>query len=223
MFHIPADHHVQQFQWGFVGAPIAIVVSDYLMLACLILYVRFIKGSECWGGFDKHALKNWSPMIWLAVPGLATVLAEYLAFEILTFAASWMSTSDLAAQAVLATIVPLMYQVPMQVSVAASTRIANLVGAALPGPAKTAAKITLVVACVVGAINTTLLITLKNHLPGLFTQDKEVKILVSSVLPVCAAFQFYDALAASCNGILRGVGRQRFGGCVCLLAYYLVS
>ena len=213
---------MQQFKWGFVGAPIAIVLTDNLLLICLILYVRFIGGSECWGGFDKRAFKNWGPIIWLAIPGLVMVLAEYLAFEILTFAASWMSTSHLAAQAVLATIITLMYQIPMPVSIAASTRIANLIGAALPGPAKTAAKIVLVVACFVGAVNTILLITLKDYLPRLFTPDEDVRRLVSNVLPICAAFQLYDALAASCNGILRGIGRQRFGGCVCLLAYYAV-
>ena len=205
-----------------MGAPIAIVLTDNLLLICLILYVHFIRGSECWGGFDKRAFKNWGPMIWLAIPGLVMVLAEYLAFEILTLAASWMSTSHLAAQAVLATIIPLMYQIPMPLSIAASTRIANLIGAALPGPAKTAAEIVLVVACFVGAVNTILLITLKDYLPRLFTPDEDVRRLVSNVLPICAAFQLYDALAASCNGILRGIGRQRFGGCVCLLAYYAV-
>lgn len=213
---------MQQFKWGFMGAPIAIVLTDNLLLICLILYVRFIRGSECWGGFDKRAFKNWGPMVWLAIPGLAVVLAEYLAFEILTFAASWMSTSHLAAQAVLATIIPLVYQIPMPVSIAASTRIANLIGAGLSRPAKTAAKTVLVVACFVGALNTILLIALKDYLPRLFTPDEEVRRLVSNVLPICATFQLYDALAASCNGILRGIGRQRFGGRVCLLAYYAV-
>ena len=206
-----------------MGAPIAIVLTDNILLICLILYVRFIRGSECWGGFDKRAFENWGPIIWLAIPGLVMVLAEYLAFEILTFAASWMSTSHLAAQAVLATIIPLMYQIPMPVSIAASTRIANLVGAGLPGPARTAAKVVLVVACFFGAANTILLITLKDYLPRLFTPDDDVRRLVSNVLPICAAFQLYDALAVCCNGILRGIGRQRFGGCVCLLAYYAVN
>ena len=205
-----------------MGAPIAIVLTDNLLLICLILYVRYIRGSECWGGFDKRAFKNWGPIIWLATPGLVMGLAEYLAFEILTFAASWMSISHLAAQAVLSTIIPLMYQISMSVSIAASTRIANLIGAALPGPAKTAAKIVLVVACFVGAVNTILLIALKDYLPRLFTPDEDVRRLVSNVLPICAAFQLCDALAASGNGILRGIGRQRFGGCVCLLAYYAV-
>ena len=205
-----------------MGAPIAVVLTDNLLLICLILYIRFIDGCECWGGFDQRAFRNWGPIIWLAIPGLVTVIAEYLAFEILTFAASWMSTSHLAAQAVLATIIPLMYQIPMQVSIAASMRIANLIGAALPGSAKIAAKVVLVVACFVGVINTILLIALRDFLPRLLTPDEDIRRLVSNVLPICAAFQLYDALAVSSNGILRGIGRQRFGGSVCSLAYYVV-
>ena len=33
----------------------------------------------------------------------------------------------------------------------------------------------------------------------------------------------FDALAANCNGILRGLGRQEIGGYVGLFAYYLVG
>ena len=150
-------------------------------------------------------------------------MAEYLAFEILTLAASWISTSHLAAQAVLATVIPLMYQGPMSVSISGSTRIANLIGAGLPGSAKTAAKIMLIAAFFIGCTNSIVLLSLKDLLPRLFTPDEDVRRLVSNVIPICVAFQVYDAIAASCNGILRGIGRQRFGGWVCLLSYYAVS
>ena len=43
------------------------------------------------------------------------------------------------------------------------------------------------------------------------------------ILPLCAAFQLFDALAACCNGILRGVGRQAVGGYVGLFCYYVVA
>lgn len=205
-----------------MGAPIALVITDYLLLICLVLYVRFIEGSECWGGLDRLAFKNWGPILWLTIPGLGMTLAEYLAFEILTLAASWMSTSHLAAQAVLATVIPLMYQGPMSLSIAGSTRIANLVGASLQEPAKIAAKIVLIAAFFIGFANAMVLISLKDYLPRLFTSDEDTRRLVSNVIPICAAFQIYDAIAANCNGILRGIGRQRFGGAVCLLAYYAV-
>lgn len=54
---------------GFKGAPIAVCITDWLMAILLFGYVRFVAGKECWGGFTKRALVNWTPMIKLAVPG----------------------------------------------------------------------------------------------------------------------------------------------------------
>ena len=53
--------------------------------------------------------------------------------------------------------------------------------------------------------------------------DEEVVRLTSAVLPLCAAFQLFDALTALCNGVLRGIGRQHFGGYVQLFCYYVIA
>lgn len=31
----------------------------------LLLYVRFVDGYECWGGFSKRGFENWWPMVCL--------------------------------------------------------------------------------------------------------------------------------------------------------------
>ncbi|KAJ4330135.1 hypothetical protein N0V95_010099 [Ascochyta clinopodiicola] len=209
--------------WGFVGAPIAVAITENVLPIMLFLYVRFINGYQCWGGFDRRALKNWGPMIKLALPGLVMVLAEFLAFEVLTLSSSWLGESELAAQSVLGSITGLTFQIPFPMSVAASTRIANLIGATLAVPAKTAAKVALVASIVVGFGNLLLLSLLRNQIPRLFTPDEEVIDLVAKLLPLCATFQVFDALAANCNGILRGLGRQEVGGYVSLLAYYIIG
>lgn len=78
-------------------------------------------------------------------------------------------------------------------------------------------------ACIVGLFNFTLISTLRNIVPRLFTDDLDVINIVSSVLPLCAAFQLFDALAANCNGLLRGLGRQEIGGYVNLFCYYVLA
>ena len=214
---------VWRLGWGFVGAPIAITITDNLLPLLLFLYVRFVAGRSCWPGFTRRALSNWGPMIKLALPGLLMVEAECLAFEILTLAASYFGTSMLAAQSVLATTCSLTWQIPFPLSIAASTRIANLIGAGLPGAAKTSAKVALVASVGIGLFNFILLAALRNYVPRLFTSDKEVLDIVARVMPLCAAFQLFDALAANCNGILRGLGRQEIGGYVQLFCYYVVA
>lgn len=80
-------------------------------------------------------------MIKLALPGLVMVLAEYLAFEVLTLASSYFSVTHLAAQSVLTTLTALTFQIPFSISIAASTRVANLIGATLSDAAKTSSKV----------------------------------------------------------------------------------
>ena len=216
---------VWKFEWGFIGAPIAVAITDNLLPIGLFIYVRFIskKGMSCWNGFTRRGWQNWGPMIKLALPGVIMVEAECLAFEILTFASSYFGTTVLAAQSVLATLTSLTFQIPFPLSIAASTRVANLIGASLPEAAKMSTKVAFCAAIGVGLFNVTLLSSLKEYIPRLFTNDKDVTEIVSKILPLCAAFQLFDALAAVCNGVLRGLGRQEFGGYVQLFCYYVIA
>lgn len=214
---------IWQIGLGFVGAPLSVAIVETLMPFSLGLYLYFVAGRECWGGFSSQALKNWWPMIRLALPGLVMVLAEYLAFEILTFGASWISTTHLAAQSVCSTVLILLYNIPFPVSVASSTRIANLIGAGLPGAAKISAKAALVISAGIGIFNALILSMCRAYIPKLFTQDQAVIDIVAMLMPLLASFQLFDALATSCNGILRGIGRQEVGGYVSLAAYYGIA
>ncbi|PKX95235.1 MATE family efflux transporter [Aspergillus novofumigatus IBT 16806] len=208
---------------GFVGAPISVAITDWLMPFFLFLYVYFVAGSECWNGLTKRAFRNWGPMIQLALPGLVMVEAECLAFEVLTLASSWLGTTPLAAQSILSTIASIAFQIPFPVSISGSTRVANLIGATLVDAAKTSAKVTMGGAVIVGLLNMIVLSSLRRYIPLLFTSDEEVIKLVAGVLPLCAAFQLFDALAANCNGIMRGIGRQEIGGYVQLFSYYAIA
>ena len=132
---------VWKLELGFIGAPITIAITENLLPVFLFLYVRFIDGMDCWGGFSKRAFTNWGGMIKLALPGMIMVEAEWLAFEIMTLMASRFGNSYLAAQSVLTTLGSISYQIPFPLSIAASTRVANLIGAGLVEPAKIAAKV----------------------------------------------------------------------------------
>ncbi|KAI1113456.1 MATE efflux family protein [Nemania sp. NC0429] len=207
---------------GFIGAPIAVAVTQTLMPILLVLYVAFINGSQCWGGFSKRSLTNWGPMVRLAIPGMIMVLAEWMAFEILTLLSSQFGASYLAAQSIMVTVSGTMFMLPFPVSIAASTRIANLIGAKLVRAARTSAKV-FCIGCILGLFNLTLLWSLRYQLAHLFTKDEEVIAIVARVMPVCAVMQIFDVMAAISHGLLRGIGKQSFGGYTNLVAYYLIA
>ena len=127
--------------WGFKGAPLAVALTQNMLPLLLFLYVWRVAGSESWGGFRWAALKNWGPMIRLALPGMIMVVAEWFAFEILTLASGRIGVTTLAAQSILVTVTSTTFQLPFPISVAGSTRVANLIGAKLVDAARTSAKV----------------------------------------------------------------------------------
>ncbi len=45
--------------WGFPGAAMAMALTQNLLPLLLVLYIRFVEGSECWNGFSRRAFTNW--------------------------------------------------------------------------------------------------------------------------------------------------------------------
>lgn len=162
-------------------------------------------------------------MITLAIPGLVTFLAEFLAFEILTLAAARLGTTALAAQSILTTVMAITFQLPFPIAVVTSTRVASLIGAMRVDAAKAAAAVTMVPATVAGLLNTTLLASPTSFIPRLFAEDEAVVAVAANALPACAILQAVDALASNLNGILHGLGRQEIGDYVGLLAFYVIG
>lgn len=132
---------VWKLELGFIGAPIGVVISRNLLALLLVLYIKFVNGSQCWGGFDKRAFVNWGIMARLAVPGMIMLLAEWLAFELITLLSSRFGTDYLAAQSANFTICALLYQIAFSASVASSTRIASLIGGGVVDSAQIASKV----------------------------------------------------------------------------------
>ncbi|KAK0620390.1 mate-domain-containing protein [Immersiella caudata] len=214
---------VWYLEWGFKGAPLAVILTQNMLPTLLFLYVWKIEGSEAWGGFRRAAFRNWGPMIRLALPGMVMVVAEWLAFEILTLACGRLGVATLAAQSIIMTVAATTFQLPFPMSIAGSTRVANLIGAKLVDAAKTSAKVTVAGGVLIGAFNVTLLWVFRYQIPILFTNDAEVIALVAEVLPIVAVMQLFDGMAAVSHGLLRGIGRQEFGGYANLAIYYLVA
>ncbi|KAK0722172.1 mate-domain-containing protein [Lasiosphaeria miniovina] len=214
---------VWKLGWGFNGAPVAVAITQNMLPLFLFLYVWLVDGSEAWGGFRRAAFRNWGPMVRLALPGMVMVVAEWFAFEILTLASGRIGIEYMAAQSALVAVTSTLFQIPFPLSVAGSTRVANLIGAQLVDAAKTSARVTFASGLIVGLFNLTLLLIFRNHIPALFTRDSEVIELIAKTLPICAVMHLFDCVAAMSHGLLRGIGRQEFGGYANLACYYLVG
>lgn len=122
-----------RFGFGFIGAPLLVVITNWVMCASIFGYIFLVQGYQCWPRealWDTVFFRHWRRMISLAIPGVLMVEAEWLAFEIVTFSAARFGTLALAAQSIVTTLCALLYQIPMAIAITASTRVAWYIGAA---------------------------------------------------------------------------------------------
>ena len=208
--------------WGFIGAALALSITRDIHPMLLLAYVIIIQPSslKCWVGIGKATVQDWGLMIKLSLPGLFMVEAEWFAFEILTVAASYLSSTELAAQSVIMTLCVVMAHITY--SVAVSTRIGNLIGSDSLYAAKVAARANFIVAVLVGLCDGVFVMFLRQPIVRIFTQDDAVIDIASKTIPVLAALQLFDSTTAVVNGLLRGLGRQSTGAWINLIVYYLV-
>ncbi|CAG8444360.1 9245_t:CDS:2 [Ambispora gerdemannii] len=201
---------------GFIGAPLAITIVNWLMLISIVLYIRFFDGYQVWGGWTCDALRDWRTFIQLAIPGILMVCSQYWSYELIALAAGYLGSITLASHSIVLTSALLLYQAPYGIAVATSNRVGNLLGAGLASKAQVTARVAMFLAVLIALVNSTVLMVFKDSWGYLFTSDDEVVKMVATLLPLCAAFQELNAVGV---GILCGQGKQRVGAIFTMVGY----
>lgn len=205
---------------GILGAPLAANISYWLSFILLVLYAKYIAGSECWGGWSRDAYKNLGTFSRLAILGILHVGTEWWAFEIVALAAGRLGTISLASQSVIMTADQIMNTIPFGIGVSISSRVGNLLGSREAHGAMRAAHLATVLACVFGAVVLAILMGTRDHFAKIFNNDPRVIDLTSEIIPYVALFQIADGINGACGGVLRGMGRQHLGAAVNIVSYY---
>ena len=205
---------------GLLGAPLAADISYWTSFIMLVLYAKFVAGSECWGGWSRAALTNLWTFARLAILGILHVGTEWWAFEIVALVAGRLGTISLASQSVIMTADQIMNTIPFGLGVATSSRVGNLLGARNSKGASRAAHSSAILAVGFGAVVLAILMGTRNHFAKIFNNDAEVVELTAEIMPFVALFQIADGMNGSCGGSLRGMGRQHVGAAINLVSYY---
>uniref|UniRef100_A0A8D2L3Q5 Multidrug and toxin extrusion protein n=1 Tax=Varanus komodoensis TaxID=61221 RepID=A0A8D2L3Q5_VARKO len=209
---------------GVVGSAWANTLSQNLQAILLFLYVWCKKiHKETWGGWTLECLQEWGSFIRLALPSMLMICIEWWTFEIGGFMAGMVSVVELGAQSIIYELATIAYLLPQGMSVACSVRIGNALGA---GDAEQARK-----SCVTGLLCTGafavvfagLLGAMRNVVAYIFTSDREIVALVAKVMLIFAPFHLFDAIAATCGGVLRGAGKQKIGAIANAVGYYVIG
>eukprot|EP00045_Choanoeca_perplexa_P012358 m.134720 g.134720 ORF g.134720 m.134720 type:complete len:656 (+) comp15977_c0_seq3:71-2038(+) len=215
---------IASLRLGVVGAAVCQVLCAWLMALGTLVYIwRSGIAQEAWPGWRAAALLEWWPFLRLALPGMFMLCIEWWSFEIAQFLAGLMGEVQLATQLITLQVAAFAFMVPLGISVAASIRVGNYLGANDPVRAKRVALACMACVFATSLCSAVVVYSSRRHLPRAFTADEKVVDAVAAVLLLVGVFQLFDHTQGVLSGILRGCGLQLYGAAVNVVGYYVIA
>lgn len=211
---------------GLRGAGLATAATRVFLLVGLALFVwRFRLHRGAWRRPDRDALDRGSLVAILrhGVPVGIQYGLEGWAFQIATLLAGRLSETALAAHVIALNLASAAFMIPLGLSIGASTRVGNLVGAGHRAAAQRASLLAMAMGAGVMGVSALAFLALRDVLPRMFTSDPAAIATAASILPIAAAFALFDGTQAVGAGVLRGVGRTTPAMLFNVVAFYVLG
>lgn len=160
-----------------------------------------------------------------AIPSAAMVCLEWWSFELQILLSGFLPNPELETSvlSVCLTTISTLFSIPYGISAAASTRIANELGAGNPQIARIAACGAVVMGAANGLVVSSILFTTRKVFGYCFSSEKQVVDYVTTMAPLVCVNVLSDSLQGVLSGVARGCGWQHIGSIVNFAAFYLVG
>ena len=194
---------------GVNGAGLATLISRLVLAIAMLIVVfkhkvyepyRLIK-KENWY-FKKSTLKE---IFSIGIPSSLQYCMEAGAFSISGIMVGWLGAVQQAAHQIALNCASATFMIALGFSLAGSIRVSNAYGRGNAGSIFLIGKSTAFTGLIYGAIAALLLILLGKYLPVIFSTNKEVVSVATSLLVFAAIFQISDATQAIGVGLCRGI------------------
>lgn len=211
---------------GATGAGIGSLISRIGMALCFALTIWFHRDWKyyiqtfSWSSFSWKEIKQ---QIKIGFPiGAQTFL------ETFTFAASfviigWISKEALAAHQVANQIADLTFMIALGVGAATTIRVSHQLGEGNLHAVRMASNASIHLVLVINTIGAALMISLRNYIPMIFTEDQEVIAIASKLIIIAGLFQYADGLQAVGAAMLRGITDVKVPMIIAFVSYILVG
>ncbi|EOA13276.1 hypothetical protein CARUB_v10026306mg [Capsella rubella] len=215
---------VFKFGLGSHGAAISVGVSYWLNVIVLALYMKFSSScSKTRATISMSVFRGMGEFFRFGIPSASMICLEWWSLEFLLLLSGLLPNPKLEASvlSVCLSTVAILYQIAESLGAAASTRVANELGAGNPKQARIAVYTVMVITCVESIMVSAIVFGARNVFGYLFSSETEVVDYVRTLAPLVSLSVIFDALHAVLAGVARGSGRQDIGAYVNLAAYYL--
>lgn len=211
---------------GAVGAGVATASTSVVLAGGLVVVMwrrRLQRGSATVLDPREVRRPELAEVLRMGAPVALQLLFEYWAFAFATLLAGRLGAIDLAAHSIALNLASVSYMVPLGISLGATTRVGNRIGARDPSGARRAAWVAFGLGAAVMSVFALLFVLGRRIIPSAFGAGAEVAARTAAILPIVAAFELFDGIQVVGGGILRGMGRTKPAALFNLIGYYALG
>ncbi|KAL0343685.1 UNVERIFIED_CONTAM: protein DETOXIFICATION 48 [Sesamum angustifolium] len=229
--HAPMNYFfINHLSLGIQGIALSVAITDLILLANLMVYLCFWgMQRKSWFLGNWESVKcfdhEWKSILNLALPSCISVCLEWWWYELMILLSGVLANAAeaVATMGILLQATSLIYVFPSALSLAASTRVGNELGANQPSKARNSSLIALFCAILTSFIAMSFMATLGNTWARAFTEDEAIIALTAAVMPIVGLCELGNCPQTTGCGVLRGSARPSLGVHINLGSFYGVG
>ncbi|PCK32295.1 MATE family efflux transporter [Pseudoalteromonas piscicida] len=211
---------------GSAGCGLATSIVLWSMAVAQWIYSlksKHVDGKALISNFTKPSL---SMMKYIATLGFPIALATF--FEVTLFACIPLFIADLgpvsvSGHQIAASVTTMLFMMPLSLSMAIAIRIGNLTGQGAVDQLKLSVRTAFILANLIALFVASITYIGRDEIAWLYTNNKEVAALATSIMVLACLYQLPDALQVSANGVLRGLKYTKPISWVTFVSYWLIG
>ncbi|MGG0657678.1 MATE family efflux transporter [Rummeliibacillus pycnus] len=211
---------------GGVGSGVASAITYWIICGIAIfITLKRTPFSEfvLYKKIPKINLSKCMEIIKLGLPIGLSIFAEVSIFAVVTILMSNYSTSVIGAHQIAMNFASLLYMIPLSISMGATILIGYETGAKRFKDAKAYSLLCIATAISFCLVSLTILLTFKEHIAAIYSDDLTVVKLAGHFLTYAAFFQLSDAIQAPIQGALRGYKDVTMTFVMALISYWVIG
>lgn len=211
---------------GLVGAGWATLISRFLMMAMIILYIYYSPTFYAYRSgfsFEKYSKRLFNTLLSLGIPSGFQFILEVAAFDFSLVMMGWLGKETLAAHQIAINLATISYMTTAGLAASATIRVGYFLGKKDVINMRLAARTLLGMAIAIMACWSIIFIAGRYLLPSLYVDNENVISIASTLLIVAGLFQLADGTQVVSAASLRGLQDVFVPSIFILIAYWVIG
>jgi MATE family multidrug resistance protein len=213
-------------QMGALGCAVSTASGVWLMLAAIVLWIKYSSAYRLTYPFTRWEGPNWpeiGAMLRLGLPIGVTHFAEVSAFGVVSLLVARFGVVQVSAHQIALNFVSLVFMVPLSFGIGALTRVGQAMGEGNPVRARFVAWVGTGMCIAFGLVSAIFIALFRWQIAAMYTSDAAVQATCAMLLLFAALFQLSDSTQVAAASSMRGYQVTRSPMVIQMIAFWGVA